>query len=52
LHFGVESAKAKTIDVSAAIFAKACIGHPGPSKQQKLRDSHCLRLPLLGDSDV
>jgi hypothetical protein len=30
---------------SAAIFAKACFGHPSPSKRQKLRGSQCLRRP-------
>ncbi len=30
---------------SAAIFAKACFGHPSPSKPQKSRGSHCLRQP-------
>ncbi|MDD1611763.1 MAG: hypothetical protein LUQ57_01335 [Methylococcaceae bacterium] len=28
-----------------AIFAKACFGHPSPSKLQKLRDRYCLRRP-------
>ena len=30
---------------SAAIFAKACFGHPSPSKRQKSRGNHCLRRP-------
>jgi hypothetical protein len=30
---------------SAAIFAKACFGHPSPSKRQKLRGNQCLRRP-------
>ncbi|MGZ5011978.1 MAG: hypothetical protein ACXV74_13565 [Methylobacter sp.] len=30
---------------SAAIFAKACFGHPSPSKRKKLRGSQCLRRP-------
>jgi hypothetical protein len=30
---------------SAAIFAKACFGHPSPSKRQKLRGNQYLRRP-------
>jgi hypothetical protein len=33
------------VNESAAIFAKACFGHPSPSKRQKLRGSQCLRRP-------
>jgi len=29
----------------ATIFAKACFGHPSPSKRQKSRGNQCLRRP-------
>jgi hypothetical protein len=37
--------KVDLINDSAVIFAKACFGHPSPSKRQKLRGNPCLRRP-------
>jgi hypothetical protein len=42
---GKDSLNRAALAESAAIFAKACFGHPSPSKRQKLRGSQCLRRP-------
>ena len=45
LKLGQISLDGTKIKRGVAIFAKACFGHPGPSKQQKLRDRYWLRRP-------
>jgi len=39
------SAKEVIFFKRATIFAKACFGHPSPSKRQKSRGNQCLRRP-------